>query len=222
MLQKNRGLMERIKEFVNEYARDHYGQTPSTTKIAERFGICRSGAFGYLKAMDQQGMIRYENGQIITEYMKKFNRPGPRFYSLSEDTITAGTPIEINAYTESVYEMPPDLVDGRSGDFFVLTVKGDSMTDAGIHEFDTVLCQKQETAKKDDIVVAIIDNRATLKRYRVDKTGPYLWAENNSWREEDRIVGREFIIQGVAIKVLRDISFFKNTKNKTTREDDGK
>ena len=208
MPQKDRRLMERIREFVNEYARDHYGQTPSTTKIAERFGICRSGAFGYLKAMDQAGMIRYENGQIITDFMKKFNSRGPVGYAFAEGTITAGTPIEIETYAEDIFEMPPVFVDGKSGTFFVLTVKGDSMVDAGIRENDLVLCQAQETAKKGDIVAAYIPGEgATLKRYCINKEGPYLWAENKGWRDQKRNFGREFIIQGVAIKVLKDIHY---------------
>ena len=49
---------------MNEYARDHYGQTPSTTKIAERFDICRFGAFGYLAvSFDRFGKVMQPEGE---------------------------------------------------------------------------------------------------------------------------------------------------------------
>ena len=58
----------------------------------------------------------------------------------------------------------------------------------------------------DDIVVAYIrGSGSTLKRYCRDDDGPFLWAENNSWNADDRVFGREFDVQGVAIKVLKDI-----------------
>ena len=50
---------------MNEYARDHYGQTPSTTKIAERFDICRFGAFGYLAvSFDRFGKVMQPEGEV--------------------------------------------------------------------------------------------------------------------------------------------------------------
>ena len=90
----------------------------------------------------------------------------------------------------------------------MLEVRGDSMADAGIEPGDLVLCRQQETANTEDIVAAYIRGEgSTLKRLCRDDEGPYLWAENNDWSEESRFFGREFDIQGVAIKILKKIDF---------------
>lgn len=205
MLQKDPALMERIKLFAEEYALKNSGRTPSMTEIGSRFGISRSGAFGYLKAMDQRGMIRYENGVIHTDVIDKVVAPAQLCKGYIEG-INAGTPSEVEGYVDSYFTIPPMFLDGRKGNFFTLKVDGDSMVDAGIDDGDIVICRECEEAREKDIVVAYIrGSGSTLKRYKRDKKGPYLWAENNSWSNDDRLIGREFDIQGVAIKLLKNI-----------------
>lgn len=205
MLQKDRGLMERIKRFAEEYALANQGTTPSMAEIGARFRISRSGAFGYLKAMDKLGMIRYEDGIIHTEVTDKMIVP-TRLCKGYVEGITAGAPNEIEGGVESYFSIPPMFVDGKKGNFFTLKVIGDSMIDAGIDDGDIVICRESEEAMVDDIIVAYIrGNGSTLKRYCRDDDGPFLWAENSSWSIDDRMLGREFDVQGVAIKVLKDI-----------------
>nr|MBQ4457812.1 hypothetical protein [Clostridia bacterium] len=163
------------------------------------------GAFGYLKAMDKLGMIRYEDGIIHTEVTDKMIVP-TRLCKGYVEGITAGAPNEIEGGVESYFSIPPMFVDGKKGNFFTLKVIGDSMIDAGIDDGDIVICRESEEAMVDDIIVAYIrGNGSTLKRYCRDDDGPFLWAENSSWSIDDRMLGREFDVQGVAIKVLKDI-----------------
>lgn len=205
MLQKDPELMEKIKLFAEEYALKNHGKTPSMAEIGSRFGISRSGAFGYLKAMDQRGMIRYENGVIHTDLTDKVIEPAQLCKGYIEG-ITAGTPEEVEGYVDSYFSIPPMFLDGRKGSFFTLKVTGDSMVDAGIDNGDLVICRECEEAREKDIVVAYIrGSGSTLKRYLRDEIGPFLWAENNSWSNDDRLFGREFDVQGVAIKVLKNI-----------------
>ena len=205
MLQKDRGLMDRIRQFAEEYALENQGNTPSMAEIGSRFGISRSGAFGYLKAMDRLGLIRYEGGRIRTEMIDKMTIP-PQLCKGYVEGITAGAPAEVEGYVDSYFPIPPMFLDGRKGSFFTLKVTGDSMVDAGIDDGDIVICRECEEARIDDIVVAYIRGAgSTLKRYCQDDDGPFLWAENKSWSIDDRMFGREFDIQGVAIKVLKDI-----------------
>ena len=205
MLQKDRGLMERIKGYVEEYALSNQGNTPSMSEIGARFGISRSGAFGYLKAMDQLGMIRYESGRIHTDVIDKMMIP-PQLCKGYVEGITAGEPADVEGYVDSYFPIPPVFLDGRKGNFFTLKVSGNSMVDAGIENGDIVICKECEEARVDDIVVAYIRGAgSTLKRYCQDDDGPFLWAENKSWSIDDRMFGREFDVQGVAIKVLKDI-----------------
>lgn len=205
MLQKDQGLMKRIKHFVEEYALMNHGKTPTMAEIGAKFNISRSGAFGYLKAMDKQGMIQYEDGIIHTDVTDKVSVP-MRLCKGYVEGITAGAPSEVEGYVESYFPIPPMFLDGRKGSFFTLKVTGDSMIDAGIDSGDIVICRESEEAKVDDIIVAYIRGAgSTLKRFCRDDDGPFLWAENSSWDIDDRMFGREFDVQGVAIKVLKDI-----------------
>ena len=205
MLQKDRSLMERIKHFVEDYALTKHGNTPSMAEIGAKFNISRSGAFGYLKAMDKLGMIRYEDGVIHTDVIDEVAMP-LRLCKGYVEGITAGAPNEVEGYVDSYFPIPPMFLDGRKGNFFTLKVTGDSMIDAGIDSGDIVICRESEEARVDDIVVAYIRGAgSTLKRFCQDDDGPFLWAENNSWSIDDRMFGRQFDVQGVAIKVLKDI-----------------
>ena len=205
MLQKDPALMERIKLFAEEYALKNSGRTPSMTEIGSRFGISRSGAYGYLKAMDQRGMIRYEDGVIHTDVIDKAAEPA-LLCRVYPEGISAGIPEEVEGYEDSDFLIPPMFLDGMKGSFFMLKANGNSMKDAKIDNGDLVICRKCEEAREEDIVVAYIrGSGSTLKRYKRDKKGPYLWAENNSWSNDDRLFGREFDIQGVAIKLLKNI-----------------
>lgn len=206
MRSKNQDLMRKIKAYVEEYAMQHNGNAPSTTMIGDKFHMTRVSGYRYLKAMDELGMIIYRDGKVRTDKLDKINM---RTGDLSEnyiEGITAGTPVEIEGMVDEYFSMPPLFVDGQRGHFFTLIVKGDSMIDAGIDDGDIVICRKSEEANVDDIVVAYIrGSGSTLKRYCRDDDGPFLWAENNSWNADDRVFGREFDVQGVAIKVLKDI-----------------
>lgn len=205
MLQKDRGLMDRIKVFVEEYALANRGKTPSMAVIGKRFGISRSGAFGYLKEMDRLKMIRYEDGVIHTDVTEKMFMSGQLCKGYVEG-ITAGAPNEVEGYVDSYFMIPPMFVNNRKGNFFALKVTGDSMIDAGINSGDIVICRESEEAAPEEIVAAYIRGEgSTLKRYCRDDDGPFLWAENHSWSEKERMFGREFDIQGVAIKVISDI-----------------
>ncbi|MBQ6322208.1 MAG: repressor LexA, partial [Lachnospiraceae bacterium] len=68
-----------------------------------------------------------------------------------------------------------------------------------------VIIRKQVDARPGDIVAALIENRSTLKRLREDDEGVYLWAENETWPDDKRFYGRRFEVQGIAVKVVKDI-----------------
>ena len=115
--------------------------------------------------------------------------------------IAAGTPIEaIQSRTQTI-AMPPDFL--GAGDHFALEVRGDSMIEAGIHENDTVILRKQDTAETGDIVVALIDEEeATLKRLRRRGASIALEAANPAY--ETRIFGPDRVrIQGKLVSLFR-------------------
>ncbi len=115
--------------------------------------------------------------------------------------IAAGTPIEaIQSRTQTI-PMPAEFL--GTGDHFALEVRGDSMIDAGIHENDTVIIRKQDSADTGDIVVALIDGEeATLKRLRKRGASIALEAANPAY--ETRIFGPDRVkIQGRLVSLLR-------------------
>jgi repressor LexA len=97
--------------------------------------------------------------------------------------------------------MPADFL--GMGDHFALEVRGDSMIEAGIHENDTVIIRKQDSADTGDIVVALIDGEeATLKRLRKRGASVALEAANPAY--ETRIFGPDRVkIQGKLVSLLR-------------------
>lgn len=115
--------------------------------------------------------------------------------------IAAGTPISaIQDHTHDI-DCPPDLISG--GEHFALEVRGDSMIDAGIHDGDTVIIRRCETAQNGDIIVALIEKEeATLKRLRKKGSAIALEAANPAY--ETRIFGPEQVdIQGRLVGLIR-------------------
>ncbi len=115
--------------------------------------------------------------------------------------IAAGTPIEAIQTRTQTIAMPVEFLGG--GEHFALEVRGDSMIEAGIHENDTVIIRKQDTAETGDIVVALIDDQeATLKRLRRRGASIALEAANPAY--ETRIFGPDRVrIQGKLVSLLR-------------------
>ena len=95
------------------------------------------------------------------------------------------------------------------GEFFALRADGQSMINAGIDDGDLVIIRKQEYAEPGQIIVALIDNEdATLKRYRPRGDGQYidLVPENDKFKVRTVDLSCEtLVIQGVAVKVLKDL-----------------
>lgn len=206
MRSKDVNLMEKIKAYVEEYALDNFGATPSTTDIGEQFNFSRVSAYRYLVEMDKRGMIQYKNGEIHTELIDKIDKT-PRLVGALDSTVPAGSPDMLDeVHVEEYMPIPSSFVKGMNGKFYAMTVCGESMVDAGVDDGDMVIFKEGMCPGEDDIVVAFIPGEGnTLKRYCIDEDGPYLWAENEQWTDKRRNFGRNFEIRGIAIKVVKDL-----------------
>jgi len=206
MRYKDHSLMEQIKVYVEEYALDNGGTTPSTREIGAKFGVSNVLVYRYLKSMDEIGMIRYDKGYIYTDRIDKIERQKSLSPSYS-GSIPAGSPDEVEARIEEYVSIPSVFVDNSIGKHFILKVVGDSMIDAGITSGDLVIIREEISAKAGDIVAALVDGTgSTLKRLKSDDIGLFLWAENESWDNKKRFYGRNFQIQGVALKVVKNLT----------------
>ncbi|MER6121458.1 transcriptional repressor LexA [Streptomyces sp. NPDC001795] len=112
--------------------------------------------------------------------------------------IAAGTPILAEQEVLDVLLLPRQLVGG--GELFVLKVTGDSMVDAHIADGDQVVVRVQPDAETGDIVAAMIDGSATVKRLRKDGADLWLMPENRAYQP---ICGREAMILGKVTAVMR-------------------
>ncbi len=108
-------------------------------------------------------------------------------------TITAGNPILAIENIEDVFPLPIDYVKNTK-DLFMLKVSGESMIEAGILDGDLAIIEKTDSANNGDIVVALIDNEATLKRFFKESSYIRLQPENKSMKpiilENCKVLGR--------------------------------
>lgn len=113
-------------------------------------------------------------------------------------SVAAGQPILAVENIESYFPFPADLIPNQ--DTFMLKVKGESMMNAGIFEGDKVLVQKQQTAENGEIVVALVDDSATVKTFYKEEGHIRLQPENDAY---DPIIVPDCTILGKVFGVFR-------------------
>lgn len=115
--------------------------------------------------------------------------------------IAAGTPIEAIADMSEKINIPLQMI--RGGEYYALTVEGDSMVEAGIMNGDTVIIKRSNTAQNGDIVVALVDdNEATLKQIKKDGRDILLIPKNEAY-ETRRLPAERVKIQGILSSLIR-------------------
>lgn len=200
MRHKSTELMNTIKAYVEEYYKN-YRHSPSTRQIADAVGIAKGTAYKYLVAMHDNGMIRYDGQQISTDKTEKVQTEFTSVALLG--TVSCGVPTLEEEFAESYVPLPVSIF--GEGTFFLLRASGESMIDAGINPGDLVLVRKQSEAKDGEIVVALVGNENTLKRYYVDTENKLIRLHPENKTMEDIIVP-DCQIQGVAVKVIKNLT----------------
>ena len=197
MRTKDPELMKQILEYIEDYYIDH-NASPSTTRIAEQMGIGRGTAHKYLVEMDERGMLSYQGRNITTARTEKMHTS--TFRAAVVGDISCGLPNIAEEHIEEYVSLPESMF--GSGEFYILRAHGESMIEAGINPGDLVVIRRQETAENGQIAVVLVDEEATLKRLYVEDNRVRLHPENSEM--EDFYVDH-CIIQGVAVKVIKDI-----------------
>ncbi len=116
--------------------------------------------------------------------------------------IQAGSPHLAEEQIEEWINLPQSLIKGRR-DVFLLRVRGDSMINAGIYEGDLVIVRPTKDVKNNDIVVALLHDEATVKRFVQIKNRAYLKAENPDYK--NIYPKEEWMVQGKVVGVIRSL-----------------
>ena len=201
MRSKNLDLMKDIVDFANQ---EYYsnGKVPTMQEIADHFHISKSLVFYYIKDMKEKGLIDYDGSArgIKTPSMEKVNDDVELVPLVG--SIACGPQMLAEENIEKYLPIPKGLL-GR-GKHFALIASGDSMINAGINNGDCVFIRKQDTAEIGQIVVALIGNETTLKRYYLDEKRKQVRLHPENDNMEDMFF-KTIQIQGVAVKVMKDL-----------------
>lgn len=181
---------------------DHRGIPPSMREIGEQFGIrSTNGVEGHLAALERSGFIVRERGKSRGIFLSGGGRSLATVPLLGR--VAAGVPVLSPENREGDVMVDLSLFSLRSSQhLFALTVKGESMVNAHIVDNDTLLVRAQSTAQNSDIVVALVDGEATVKRFFLEKDRVRLQPENSAM-EPIYLERGEFRIIGKAVGVLR-------------------
>jgi len=187
---------KQVLDFIYEYA-DEFGYPPTIRQIGRNFGIkSPNGVADHLRALERKGEIRLRAN--TARGIELLNPPEKGIPLVGR--IAAGEPILAAENIEdrlALERMFP--VDGKC---FALRVKGDSMTGDGIYNGDILVVRPQQTAGNGDIVVAIVDDEATVKRFYKEKNRIRLQPSNPRYSP---IYGKEIEIRGKIIGVIRQL-----------------
>lgn len=201
MQHKKQEYVQAIEAFIDDY-RDTTGVIPTMPEIAAGVGLSTGTICKYIAYMREQGIIEYDGGQRTITTKKGLADMSAYFRVPVLGRVSCGIPKFAEENIEEYVKLPVSLF-GR-GNYFFLRAYGESMINAGIDDGDLVLVRQQPTADYNQIVVALVDDEATLKRYRLQNDGTIRLHPENE-RFEDIIVDAEnCIIQGVAVKILKD------------------
>ncbi len=201
MRTKNSEYFDRIESFVNRYCEQN-GLSPSMREISAELGLSCATVQRYLSVMRENGRISYNGHRsIVTE--NSLSVKGGLVSVPVLGRVSCGLPKYAEENIEEHINLPTAIF-GR-GDFYILRASGDSMIEAGINDGDMVLIRVQNTAEVGDIVVALIDDEATLKRYYPDRVHGRVRLHPENRTMEDIIVD-DCVIQGVAVKLIKDLN----------------
>ncbi len=178
------------------------GIPPTMREIGEEFGIrSTNGVEGHLAALERSGFIARERGKSRGLTVRERERPSVAIPLLGR--VAAGLPVLAPENREGDVVIDPSLFSLKSAqNIFALKVKGNSMVDAHIVDGDTLLVHAQASAHEGDIVVALVDGEATVKRFFLGRNQVRLQPENSAMKP--LLLDRgEFRIMGKVVGILR-------------------
>ncbi len=187
--ERQRRILEVIRAFTAEQ-----GYPPSVREIGERVGLSSSSTIhAHLKALERHGMISRDPTKPRALRSGSLPPAADALVVPVLGRVAAGVPITAQEDIEGEFVLPTSFVPRASG-AFMLRVQGDSMVEAAILDGDLILVRPQHTAENGEIVVAMLDGEATVKRFYREAGRVRLQPENQAmapiYASDVEIVGR--------------------------------
>ncbi|HEX3044657.1 MAG TPA: transcriptional repressor LexA [Bacillota bacterium] len=200
-------LTERQKEIM-EYILTEVqkkGYPPSVREIGEAVGLSSSSSVhAQLEKLEQLGYLRRDPTkpraiEVLNSDLLNDNMSFKNLVSIPiVGAVTAGEPILAEQNIQDYFPLPKSFT--RTNEAFMLRVKGDSMINAGIYDGDLVIVNQEPSASNGDIVVALLGEEATVKRFFKEQQYIRLQPENESY---EPIISNEVQILGRVIGLVR-------------------
>ena len=184
-------IINKVYEILKSYLEEK-GYPPSLREIMSLINVSSTSTIKYyLDKLEEKGLIKRTNNknraiELIKENNLNVDTTKKEHFENSSNLtkipligqVAAGTPILAVENFEDVYEFSDNLF-SKKGEVFMLTVKGDSMINAGIYNKDKIVVKKQNYANNTDIVVAMLNGSATVKRFYKEENRIRLQPEND-------------------------------------------
>ena len=159
---------KRILSYIEKYSAEK-GYPPTVREIGEAVGLnSPSTVHGYLKRLERDGKLEKAEGSSRALRLKGVQEVEREFLEVPViGRVSAGTPILAEENFERTFPLPMEFA--RNADIFMLRVRGDSMINAGIFDGDYVVVEQQQVASNGEMVVALVDDSATVKTFFKEK-----------------------------------------------------
>lgn len=187
-----------VLDFIRVFI-DSHKYPPTIREIAQHFEISVKGAYDHVKALEKKDVISCDTNRSRAIEICSENGSEEILSIPLLGSVAAGSPLMAAENFDGFLSVPSSLL--RPGDYFALSVKGDSMINAGIFDGDTAIIRQKTTAENGEIIVAMIDDSVTLKRFFREKNRVKLKAENDAYSP---IFTQDIKILGKLVKILRD------------------
>jgi repressor LexA len=186
-----------IVEYISENA-----YSPSIRDICVGVGLkSTSTVHNHLRRLSEEGLIQFHEGKRRTIRVPALEDVDSQEIPLV-GTVTAGKPVLATENIERMLPLPVNVW-SATDELFALRVKGDSMADAAILDGDIVIVEKRTSAEHGEIVVALLDDEATVKSLKRDQHGTYYLHPENELYEDIPLNDGDAIILGVVRGLLR-------------------
>lgn len=187
-----KAVFDYIKDVIDEK-----GVAPSVREIGKAVGLKSTSTVQYnLNALEEAGYI--ERDPNLKRTIRITNQSSKAYHVPLVGTVTAGVPILAVESIEDYITVP---VSGRGKQLFALRVRGDSMMNAAILSGDIVIVESTPVADNGEIVVAMIDDEATVKRFYKENGHFRLQPENDAY---EPIITDNVVILGKVVTVIRN------------------